>query len=147
MLLAVPVAFEVLRWLGVTYLLWLAWQAIKPGAASPFAPRALAPDSPRKLMLMGFLTNVLNPKVAFFYLSLLPQFIVPERGSVLGQGLLLGATQISISIVVNALIVLVAARIAAFFARQPLWLNLQRYLMGCVLGALALRLATEPRAK
>jgi threonine/homoserine/homoserine lactone efflux protein len=145
LLMAVPLAFEVLRWLGAVYLLRLAWLAIRPGAASPFTPKMLDVDSPRKLVLMGFLTNVLNPKVAFFYLSLLPQFVAPERGSVLAQSFLLGAIQIGISVVINALIVFTAARIAAFFGRKPFWLSVQRYVMGCVLAALAVRLISESR--
>ncbi len=143
--LAVPLAYDMLKWAGAAYLLWLAWQAVRPGARSPFEPRALPPESPRRLFMMGFLTNVLNPKVAVFYLSLFPQFIAPERGSVLVQSLVLGATQIAVSFAVNLLIALSAAGIAAWFARNPLWLAVQRYLMGFVLAALAVRLALEQR--
>ena len=143
--LAIPLAYEILKWLGALYLLWLAWEAVKPGARSPFEPRALPADSPRKLMLMGFLTNVLNPKVAVFYLSILPQFINTERGSVFAQSLVLGVTQISVSFAVNLLIALSAAGIAAWFLRNPLWLAVQRYVMGGVLAALAVKLVLEPR--
>jgi len=143
--LAIPLAYEILKWLGALYLLWLAWQAVKPGARSPFEPRELPADSPRKLLMMGFLTNVLNPKVAVFYLSILPQFIDTERGSVFAQSLMLGVTQISISFTVNLLIALSAAGIATWFVRNPLWLALQRYVMGGVLAALAVKLALEPR--
>jgi threonine/homoserine/homoserine lactone efflux protein len=143
--LAIPLAYELLKWLGALYLLWLAWQAVKPGARSPFEPRELPADSPRKLLMMGFLTNVLNPKVAVFYLSILPQFIDTERGSVFAQSLALGVTQISISFMVNLLIALSAAGIAGWFARNPFWLSAQRYVMGGVLAALAVRLALEPR--
>lgn len=110
--LAIPLAYEILKWLGALYLLWLAWQAVKPGARSPFEPRQLPADSPRKLLLMGFLTNLLNPKVAVFYLSILPQFINTGHGSVFAQSLMLGVTQISVSFVVNLLIALSAAGIA-----------------------------------
>ena len=55
---------------------------------------------------MGFLTNLLNPKVAMFYLSFFPQFLHPERGSVLLQSLMLGAVQIGVSGAVNVLLVL-----------------------------------------
>lgn len=143
--LAIPFAYEVLKWLGALYLLWMAWEAVKPGARSPFEAQALPADPPRKLFLMGFLTNVLNPKVAVFYLSILPQFIVTERGSVFLQSVTLGLTQISISFVVNLLIALSAAGIAAWFARNPLWLATQRYVMGGVLAALAVRLALDQR--
>jgi len=143
--LAVPLAYELLKWLGALYLLWLAWEAVKPGARSPFEPRALAPDSPRRLFLMGFLTNVLNPKVAVFYLSIFPQFIDTARGAVFLQSLTLGLTQISVSFIVNLLIALSAAGIAGWFARNPFWLVMQRYVMGGVLAALAVRLALEPR--
>lgn len=143
--LAIPLAYEILKWLGALYLLWLAWEAVKPGARSPFEPRALPADPPRRLFMMGFLTNLLNPKVAVFYLSIFPQFIVTERGSVFLQSLLLGATQIGISFSVNLLIALSAAGIATWFARNPFWLSTQRYLMGGVLGALAVRMAVDER--
>lgn len=143
--LAVPLAYELLKWLGALYLLLLAWEAVKPGARSPFEPRTLPPDSPRRLFLMGFLTNVLNPKVAVFYLSIFPQFIDTARGAVFLQSLTLGLTQISVSFAVNLLIALSAAGIAGWFALNPFWLATQRYVMGGVLAALAVRLALEPR--
>ena len=143
--LAVPLAYEALKWVGAAYLLWLAWQAVKPGARSPFEPRELPSDSPRKLFAMGFLTNLLNPKAAVFYLAILPQFIVPARGSVFLQGITLGVTQISVSFTVNLFIALSAAGIASWFARNPIWLAVQRYVMGFVLAALAVRLALEHR--
>ena len=143
--LAIPFAYEVLKWLGALYLMWMAWEAVKPGARSPFEAQALPADPPRKLFLMGFLTNVLNPKVAVFYLSIFPQFIVTERGSVFLQSVTLGLTQISISFTVNLLIALSAAGIAAWFARNALWLATQRYVMGFVLAVLAVRLALDSR--
>src|SRR5580700_3526551 len=82
LLLAVPFAYDALRFGGALYLLWLAWQAVKPGGGSPFQVRDLPADSPRKLFVMGFVTNLLNPKIAVLYLSLLPQFIDPRHGSV-----------------------------------------------------------------
>ncbi|MCU1726187.1 LysE family translocator [Pseudomonas sp. 7P_10.2_Bac1] len=143
--LAVPMAYEALKWAGALYLLWMAWQALKPGARSPFEARDLAPDSTPKLMLMGFLTSVLNPKVAVFYLSIFPQFISPEHGSVFTQSVLLGLTQISVSFSVNLLIALFASGIAVWFMRNPTWLIAQRYVMGFVLAGLAIRLLLEPR--
>jgi threonine/homoserine/homoserine lactone efflux protein len=143
--LAVPLAYTLLRYAGAAYLLWLAWQAVKPGGTSPFAPRELKADSPATLFRMGFLTNALNPKAAMLYLSILPQFVHPENGHVFLQSLLLGVTQMTISFTVNLGIVLTAGSIAAFFATRPLWLRTQRWVMGGVLGALAVRLALEER--
>lgn len=145
LLLAVPLAYELLKWVGAAYLVWLAWQALRPGARSPFDPSPLPPDTPARLFVMGFLTNLLNPKAAVFYLSIFPQFIDPERGGVFVQGLLLGLTQISVSFSVNLLIVLSAAGVSRWFARNPLWLAVQRYVMGFVLAGLAVRLAAEQR--
>ena len=143
--LAVPLAYAALKYAGAAYLLWLAWQAVRPGGSSPFAPRALPPDSPAKLLRMGFLTNALNPKMAVFYLSIFPQFVHPERGDVFTQSLLLGLTQMTISFTVNAAIVTGAGTIAAFFASRPLWLRTQRWLMGGILAGLAARLALDER--
>lgn len=146
LLLAVPYAYDALRLGGALYLLYLAWQAVKPGGRSAFQVRDLPQDSPRKLFTMGFVTNLLNPKVAVMYLSLMPQFIDPTgHGSVLAQSLVLGSTQIAISVSVNALIALMAGSIAAFLASKPVWQLVQRWLMGTVLAGLAVRMAFEGR--
>ena len=145
LLFAVPYAYDALRFAGAAYLLWLAWQAVKPGGTSPFQIHALPADSPRKLFTMGFLTNLLNPKIAILYLSLLPQFIDPEQGSVLVPSIALGATQIVVSITVNAMIAVAAGSIAVFLASRPLWLRIQRWLMGSLLAGLAVKMALEPR--
>lgn len=145
LLLAVPFAYDALRLAGAGYLLYLAWQAMKPGGRSPFQVRQLAVDSPRKLFLMGFVTNLLNPKIAMLYLALLPQFIDPAAGSVLTQSLMLGTIQIVISVSINAMIALAAGSIALFLATRPSWALLQRYLMGTVLAGLAVRMAVEAK--
>lgn len=145
LLLTVPLAYDALRLGGALYLLYLAWQAVKPGGRSPFQVRNLPPDGPKQLVVMGLLTNLLNPKAAVLYLSLLPQFISPDRGNVLGQSLVLGFTQISISLSVNAAIAMMAGTIAGFLAGRPAWLSVQRWLMGTVLAGLAVRMATETR--
>jgi threonine/homoserine/homoserine lactone efflux protein len=145
LLIAVPFAYDTLRFGGALYLLYLAWQAIKPGGRSPFQVRALPVDSPRKLFTMGFVTNLLNPKIAVLYLSLLPQFIDPQHGSVLAQSLVLGGVQIALSLTVNSMVALTAGSIAVFLANKPSWLLMQRWLMGTVLAGLAVRMATEAR--
>lgn len=140
---AVPYAYDALRLAGAAYLGWLAWSALKPGGRSPFEVRDLPPDSPRRLFTMGLLTNLLNPKIAALYLSLLPQFIDAGQGDVLSQTLLLGTTQIAISVTVNAVIVLAAGSVAGFLAGRPLWMAVQRWLMGTVLAVLAVRMAFD----
>jgi threonine/homoserine/homoserine lactone efflux protein len=92
---------------------------------------------------MGLLTNLLNSKIAVLYVSLLPQFVDPERGAVLAQFLALGLTQITVSLAVSACIVLSAGSLALMLARRPVWSKLQRWSMASVLGLLAVRLATE----
>jgi threonine/homoserine/homoserine lactone efflux protein len=143
--MAVPLAYEALKWAGAAYLLYLAWQAVKPGARSPFQAKELPIDSTTKLFSMGFFTSILNPKIAVFYLSIFPQFVSPEHGSVFLQSVILGVTQISISGTVNGLIVVFSGTLAVWFAKNPQWLAIQRYVMGFVLAALAVRLATEQR--
>ena len=145
LIFAVPYAYDALRFAGALYLLWLAWQAVRPNGQSPFRVRQLPADSPRKLFAMGFVTNLLNPKIAMLYLSLLPQFIDPAAGSVLTQSLVLGFTQIAVSVTVNSMIALAAGSIAVFLVTRPGWALLQRGLMGTVLAGLAVRMALESR--
>ena len=143
LMMAVPYAYDALRIAGVLYLLWMAWQSVRPGGRSPFQLKELPRHSPRKLFLMGFLTNLLNPKIAIVYLSLLPQFINPAHGSVLGQSLLLGMTQIAISVSINAVVAISAGTIALFLLRRPSFAVIQRWLMGGVLTGLAVKIASE----
>jgi threonine/homoserine/homoserine lactone efflux protein len=145
LLFAVPYAYDALRLTGAAYLLWLAWQAVRPNGRSPFQVRELPIDSPRKLFAMGFVTNLLYPKIAMLYLALLPQFIDPAQGSVLMQSVVFGTAQIVISVSVNAGIAIAAGSIAAFLGARPAWLKVQRWLMGTVLAGLALRMAFETR--
>ena len=145
LVMAVPLAYEALKYAGAAYLLFLAWQAVRPGGRSPFQVKNLPLDSPIKLFTMGLVTNLLNPKIAVMYLSLLPQFVDPARGHVLMQSLVLGATQIVISVSVNAIIACSAGMIALFLSTRPSWVMAQRWLMATVLGGLALRMALEAR--
>ncbi|HDR9179916.1 TPA: LysE family translocator [Burkholderia vietnamiensis] len=145
LLLTVPYAYDALRFCGAAYLLYLAWQALRPGGRSAFEVRQLPHDSGARLFAMGFVTNLANPKIAVMYLSLLPQFISPAYGSVLAQSLALGCVQIAVSVSVNALIACMAGSIAGFLAGRPLWARTQRWLMGTVLAGLAVRIAVESR--
>jgi threonine/homoserine/homoserine lactone efflux protein len=145
LVLAVPYAYDALRFGGVIYLLYLAWRTVKPGGRALFHVGELSKHSPRKLFMMGLVTNLLNPAIAVLYLSLLPLFISPERGNVLGQSLALGFLQISIAVTANALIALMAGFLARFLARQPTWLAAQRWIMGTMLAGLAVRMAIQAR--
>jgi threonine/homoserine/homoserine lactone efflux protein len=145
LLFAVPYAYDALRFAGAAYLLWLAWQAVKPGGRSPLQMTKQARDGQGQLFVMGFVTNLLNPKIAMLYLALLPQFIDPAAGSVLAQSLLLGSIQTVISVSVNAMIALAAGSIARLLSRRPSWILVQRYLMGTVLAGLAVRMALEAK--
>ncbi|WP_406269919.1 LysE family translocator [Nocardia sp. NBC_00881] len=139
----VPGLYLGVKLAGAAYMGWLAWQAVRPGGVSVFAPAALPADPVRRLFGMGLLTNLLNPKIAIMYMALIPQFVTPEHGRVWLQSLCLGAVQIAVALTVNGLIVLGAGGLATFLTGRPLWLRAQRYLMGTMLGAIAVLLATD----
>ena len=141
---AVPYAYDTLRFAGVIYLLWLAFDAMRPGGRSPFQVRKMPIASRKRLFTMGLLTNLFNPKIAIFYLALLPNFIDPA-GSVLLQSLTLGTLHIMISITINSMIACAAGSIAGFLAARPVWLLVQRWVMGTMLGGLAVNIALESR--
>ncbi|RFS18825.1 LysE family translocator [Chitinophaga silvatica] len=143
-LMAVPYAYTILKTIGSLYLLYLAWQTIKPGSKGVFQTNSnLQPDSTFKLYTVGLFTNLLNPKVAVFYLSLFPQFIHPEYGSVLLQSFFLGCTQIIVSLTVNTLIILFAASVTGWFTANPKWVRIQKWFMASVFGVLAVKMAFD----
>ena len=146
---AIPVAYDAVRWAGAAYLLWLAWDSVRAPAdgagAGIFAPRTLPEAAPGRLFRMGLFTSILNPKVALFYLALFPQFVEPARGAVLTQSLVLGAVQIVIAVIGDSLVVLAAARVARWLGTRPLWAAAQRFLLAGVFADIALRLALDDR--
>jgi threonine/homoserine/homoserine lactone efflux protein len=152
--LGLAVVFVVVPWLyiglkavGVTYLTYLAWKALRPGGTGMFETRTLVPDSAGKLFRMGLVTNLLNPKAAVMYLALIPQFINPHAGHSTAQGFTLGTIQILVSLTVNAAIVLAAGSIARFLSTRPAWTRWQRRFTGTMLGLVAILLAREvPKA-
>jgi threonine/homoserine/homoserine lactone efflux protein len=81
LLAAVPVAYEVVRFVGAAYLIWLGVQALR-AKTSPLDGRQLAPATEWAIFRQGMITNVLNPKVALFFLAFLPQFADPAHGPV-----------------------------------------------------------------
>jgi len=137
----IPVLYDLLRYAGALYLLWLAIDALRAGGGSLFEPRALPPMSPGRLYRMGLLTSILNPKVALFYVALFPQFVDPARGSVLVQSLVLGAIQIVIAIGGDLLFILGAARVAGWLRHRPRWAAAQRWVLASVFAGIAARLA------
>ncbi|GAA0427806.1 lysine transporter LysE [Acrocarpospora corrugata] len=139
----VPAAYTAIKLAGACYLLYLAWKTLRPGGLSVFEPGDLRPDSTSRLFTMGLVTNLLNPKAAVLYLSLLPQFIEPSAGRVMLQSIVLGTVQITVSMAVNLLIVFTAGALATFLRARPAWLRAQRYVTGTVLGVFAVKLATD----
>jgi threonine/homoserine/homoserine lactone efflux protein len=143
-LLAVPFAYDAIRLAGAAYLLWLAWQTVRGGSAL-FKLRQLNHDHPSKLFWMGYLTSMLNPKVALLYASLLPQFVDPEKGPAFFQIVFLGCSQIIISFLGNSFWIVTAGHLAIAISRRPFWANVQRWVMGGLLAGFAVRIALDAR--
>jgi len=141
-LLAIPYAWDVLQLGGAAYLAWLAFQCLRPDGQPLFAPRTMAREPSARLFGLGFLTAALNPKVALFYMAVLPPFIDPARGAPFLQATILGAIQIAMCTAFDALLVWGAAGTARFLGTRPTWLAAQRWVLGGALGLLALKLAT-----
>lgn len=140
---AVPALFTAVKVAGALYLGYLAWTMLRPGGKSPFGGADQVAHRPLRLFGMGLVTNLLNPKIALMYMALIPQFIDPTRGSIWLQALLLGLVQIAIAVTVNGAIVLAAATISGFLTARPVWLRVQRYVAGTVLGGMAVKMAVD----
>ena len=141
-LLAIPYAWGALRLGGAAYLAVLAWQCVRPGGRPIFAPRPVPREPAARLFGVGFATAALNPKVALFYMAVLPPFIDPARGDVFLQGALLGAIQIAVCTGFDAVLIWGAAATARFLGERPAWMAAQRWALGVALGLLAVKLAT-----
>ncbi len=137
-----PALFDVIRWLGVGYLLWLAWGALHMGRTAPDQGRALTPLSAFR---DGFLVNLANPKVILFVLAFIPQFVDPARGPVLPQFLIFGAVLCAGGMIVNSAVGLSAGRLGRMATSARTTRVLGRVVAG-IFTLLALRLALLQRA-
>ena len=139
---ALPWFFDVIRWVGVIYLLWLALGAIRGGTVRIEPIEMPATRSFRA----GLLVNLTNPKVILFVLAFIPQFVNPAVGSVLGQFLIFGAVLAVGGFVINGVVGVFAGGIGQQLtgsSRLARWL---RWASGGIFAALAMRLAVLERA-
>lgn len=144
---AVPWLYIAFKAAGVVYLAYLAWRALRPGGSGLFETSQLPRDSNWKLFRMGLVTNLLNPKAAIMYLALIPQFIEPSRGHAVLQGFTLGTVQITVSMIINSLIIVAAGSIAGFLQTRPTWISWQRRITATLLGTVAVLIAREVPAR
>ena len=143
---ASPLAFDVLRWAGAAYLVWIGVPLlVRAWRARPDAPAPASPSISARVYWQGLTTNVLNPKVAVFYVAFLPQFVSPELGHTTLQLLLLGLTHWVIGLPYLAAIALASGAFAGWLRRSP---GIRRGLdgvSGLVFVGLALRLVLVRR--
>ncbi|WP_407295970.1 LysE family translocator [Stutzerimonas zhaodongensis] len=138
-------AFAVVKYLGAAYLLYLGIQALRSAGTGT----SLEGDAPRvtawQAYRQGILVDVLNPKVAIFFMAFLPQFVRPDEGSVPLQLLVLGVLVVLVALIVECALVLLAARASSTLRNRPRlgqWLD---RVLGSVLIGLAIRLGLAER--
>jgi threonine/homoserine/homoserine lactone efflux protein len=131
------VLYETLRWAGVLFLLWLAWQGwIGEGETSPGAPGE-TDAAPWRAFRRGLITNLLNPKAAIFYIAILPDFVTLAAGRVALQTLTLSVIYVSIATLIHSLIVVMAGSLQSFIVDETSRRRLRRVL-SMLLGAIAI---------
>lgn len=131
-----PWAYQILRWAGVAYLFWLAFDAWRDGERPV---TGVAPDRRGRVFVRSLVANLLNPKAALFYVVLLPAFIRTGSDPV-AQALGLGAVHIAVSVLVHGSIVVFAGGARDLLARQGRWVGRA---MGLALAAVAAWLAVS----
>ncbi|WP_172300383.1 LysE family transporter [Pseudoruegeria sp. HB172150] len=134
-----PWLFDVIRWAGVAYLLWLAVQALRAG------PMKAKPQGSTHAYREGLMVNLTNPKVILFVLAFIPQFVDPAR-AVLPQFLAYGAVLATGGFFINGLVGLFAGGIGKRLASSPGFSKGLGWVSAGIFSALAVRLAVMERA-
>jgi threonine/homoserine/homoserine lactone efflux protein len=135
-------AFDLIKYAGAAYLLWIAFSLIRakdpPGETAP-------PVVPARLFRSAMLVNILNPKIALFFLAFLPQFVDPAASIPALQILCLGLWFDFAGTLVNIAVAIIAAG-AAGRLREVRWLGrAARWFAATIMGALAVQLAMAAR--
>ncbi len=128
-LLSSAAAFQWVKFAGSAYLIYLGLRLLWSRPETNALPQATR-ESARRLFLQGFLTNLLNPKVALFFLAFLPQFVDPARGSVAVQMILLGLIYNCSATLAKLGVAFVSGSLASWFWRAPGFARWQRRFTG-----------------
>jgi len=137
-------AFNILKIVGAMYLLYLAWQAFRAGAAN-IDDKGKPGMSWRKLYSRGVIMNITNPKVAIFFLAFLPQFADPSRGSITVQMLMFGGLFIISTLLIFGIIAWSAGFLGEWLKKSVKAQLIMNRVAGTVFTGLALRLAISER--
>ncbi|WP_454757982.1 LysE family translocator [Cupriavidus campinensis] len=141
--LAIPGAARLLTLFGSGYLLYMAWQILRPGGRSPLQVAQADAQPTRRLLAMGAVTSLLNPKLALVFISVLPQFIDYQAGDVLRQSLTLGLALTAAFASVNACVAIASGSAATAMAGRPGLLTAQRWIVGVLLVGLGVKLGVQ----
>lgn len=144
LLVYAPYTFEVVKYAGAAYLVWIAFRLWREGTEAQVSVDT-AHLGARRAFAEGLLTNVLNPKVALFFLALLPQFVDPVRGSVAGQMLTLGMAFTVSGTLVNTGVALLVARARGRLGTASRFARIMRRLTALLFVGFAVRLAIAER--
>lgn len=126
--------YEALRWAGLAYLLWLAWDAWAAERETSSAAEAPRTIPPRTAFRRGLITNLLNPKAAVFYVAVLPDFIQIGKGSVAAQTLMLSAVYVGVATAIHLTLVLLASRMQSRIESADKRRNIRRILAVLLAG-------------
>ena len=141
--LAVPVAYDVVRFAGAAYLLYLAWKAFTSKVNGRKVQSQQKEHSAQAMFRQGLLTNLLNPKMAIFVLALFPQFVEPTAGSVALQIMVFATVLNLVGFFINGAVILMTNRVGDLLAGSSRIQNLSQYVLGTVFAGLAVRLAID----
>lgn len=144
--LTVPVAYEIVRWAGCLYLLYLAYKTIRSEGATFSPSRTLKRLSGRRIFFEGLATNLLNPKMALFVLALFPQFVDPAGAALPLQMIVLATILNGIGLAVNGLVIVLGSQLRSRLSSMRRFPRLPQYLLATVFTGLACRLALGSRS-
>lgn len=138
-------AFTVIKYIGAAYLIYLGIKSLGAKKSSLVVHKKVKELSYKKIFWQGVLTNILNPKVALFFLAFLPQFITIQHGSPVLQILFLGAWFNIVGTLVNVLVALLFGKIGVFLAKSPGFVQWQERITGVILIGLGIKVALSSK--
>jgi threonine/homoserine/homoserine lactone efflux protein len=145
MVFAWSASFDVLRIAGAAYLMWLAFKTLRTPPGAMTASAAKTNLAFHKIARNAMLGSLLNPKALLFFMVFLPQFVNPDKGSIAIQLVTLGLVLSAASVVFNTTLGAFSGQLGKLMQRNPRAATFQKWLLGSVLAALAVRMFLTER--